>query len=531
MSERYSRVFTLSENLYCIGSPVIIAAGTLLKDNQTGRVVAQLKLRSISPKAIKAVKVRLHLLDTSGTPIGNPVDFDYLDLSAERDAEFGQKTPIPIPESKARSYEVAVIQVIFGDRTAWNTSNTIWEPLTAPKTLNAILGDAELIKQYKIVAGDNSTYYPIAEKDVWYCACGGVNRVGDCCHICHRTLSALQSIDLEQLRKDRDSRLAEEASTAKAKKRKRIITLFTFLFAFPIISISLFLTIYFAVFESRYNSAVKLLENQQYEEAIVAFQDMKGYRDSDAKFDELLALIDFTDGKEIKLSNDYTMRKFMSGRWEEVKKGQYYFEVCEKEDGGCTIAYNLPHPEGAGTFYFEDGIIWFGDKASSSPGTKSFKISIMGKDTVSIYCYKNDETYELCRVEYEGQQEAKLACEAVDEIFAEAFNPNGSNEPTENSSSGNSHACEECGNNAMNTYNNPFSGKTEYYCNSHYQEILDIMSGFESDVGNSAQSKHTCEQCSREGTHRYDSFTGQTEYYCTEHYEELMDMLEAFGLD
>ena len=415
MSERYSRVFALSENLYCTGSPVIIAAGTLLKDNQTGRIVAQLKLRSISPKAIKAVKVRLHLMDTSGTPIGNPVDFDYLDLSAERDAEFGQKTPIPIPENKARSYMVAVVQVIFGDKTAWNTSNTIWEPLAAPKTLNATLGDAELIKQYKIVAGDNSAYYPIAEKDVWYCACGEVNRVGDGCHICHRTLSELQSIDLAQLRRDRDSRLEEEASTAKAKKRKRrkrIIALFTF----PIIFIFLLLTISVAVFEYRYNNAVELLENRQYEEAIVAFQDMKGYRDSDAKFDALLALIDFTGGKEIKLSNDYTMRKFMSGRWEEVKKGQYYFEVCEKEDGGCTIQYNLPHPESTEKFYFEDSIIWFANEEPSSPDTKSFKISITGKDTVSIYCYKNAETYELCRVEYEGQQREKILNEYVDKI-------------------------------------------------------------------------------------------------------------------
>ena len=57
------------------------------------------------------------------------------------------------------------------------------------------------------------------------------------------------------------------------------------------------------------------------------------------------------------------------------------------------------------------------------------------------------------------------------------------------------------------------------------------MGEMEADVGNSNQSKHTCEECSREGTHKYDSFTGQTEYYCTEHYEELMDMLDVFGLD
>ena len=58
-----------------------------------------------------------------------------------------------------------------------------------------------------------------------------------------------------------------------------------------------------------------------------------------------------------------------------------------------------------------------------------------------------------------------------------------------------------------------------------------MMGDMEADVGDSNQSKHTCEQCNKEGIHVYYSFTGQTEYYCTEHYEELMDMLEAFGVE
>lgn len=103
MSERYSNVFTLPQNLYAVGSPVVIAAGTLLKDNQTGKIVAQLKFRSISNKIIKAVKVKLDMFDTAGNPIGEPVVYDYLDLSASRDTEFGQKTPVPVPDSKARS--------------------------------------------------------------------------------------------------------------------------------------------------------------------------------------------------------------------------------------------------------------------------------------------------------------------------------------------------------------------------------------------------------------------------------------------
>ena len=57
MSERYSRLFSLPTNLYAIGSPAIIVAGALLKDNQTGKVLAQLKIQNITTNPIKAVTV------------------------------------------------------------------------------------------------------------------------------------------------------------------------------------------------------------------------------------------------------------------------------------------------------------------------------------------------------------------------------------------------------------------------------------------------------------------------------------------
>ena len=47
MSERYTKLFTLPARLYAEGSPVIIEAGALSKDNDTGRVFAQLRFRNM----------------------------------------------------------------------------------------------------------------------------------------------------------------------------------------------------------------------------------------------------------------------------------------------------------------------------------------------------------------------------------------------------------------------------------------------------------------------------------------------------
>ena len=141
MSERYSKLFSLPENLYMEGSPVIIAAGALLKDNQTGRVVAQLKLCNISPKTIKAAAVSLLPLNTVGKPLGESVRYEYLDLSSTRDTDFGSKSAIPMPDITTRSFSAAVVEVIFTDNSVWNADDAAWEPLKSPTTLTSRLDD------------------------------------------------------------------------------------------------------------------------------------------------------------------------------------------------------------------------------------------------------------------------------------------------------------------------------------------------------------------------------------------------------
>ena len=66
MSERYKGFFALPENLHTEDAPVVIMAGALLKDNQTGRVLAQLKLKNVSEETIKSVKVSIQAFGKSG---------------------------------------------------------------------------------------------------------------------------------------------------------------------------------------------------------------------------------------------------------------------------------------------------------------------------------------------------------------------------------------------------------------------------------------------------------------------------------
>ena len=136
MSERYIRVFSLPNNLYVQGAPVLIAAGALLKDTQTGNIIAQLKLRNIGIKHIVYVKVSVVTLDSVKRPLGDRVDFDYLDIHVSRGQEFGQKTPIYLPNPVTRAYTVRVTEVAFEDGTVWSDTESSWEHLPDQELLS-----------------------------------------------------------------------------------------------------------------------------------------------------------------------------------------------------------------------------------------------------------------------------------------------------------------------------------------------------------------------------------------------------------
>lgn len=232
MEERYTRLFSLPENLYSAGAPVMIAAGALLKDNQTGKVLAQLKLRSLVDQRVKAVKVKIAPLDMVGKPLGETVDHLYLDLNASRDVEFGQKVPIPLPDATTRGFQASVLEVVFADNTLWAAGDAPWEPLSAPVPLAQALADDELAKQYRIQYGEDSVNLFHPERDLWRCACGALNHQNEpVCHKCHKQAAALAALDLGKLKADRDKRLemdrqkaAEEKAAAKRKARIAIPT-------------------------------------------------------------------------------------------------------------------------------------------------------------------------------------------------------------------------------------------------------------------------------------------------------------------
>lgn len=313
MSERYSKLFALSENLYSAGAPVVIAAGALQKDNQTGKVFAQLKIRNIQDKMIKAATVKITPFDTAGKPLGGTMDYQYLDLSAGRDSDFGQKTPVMLKEAATRAFSVSVTEIIYSDNSTWTDHGEVWEPLSAPMIPEKAFEDGELAKQYRVKYGADCKCIFKKEKDLWRCACGALNHDSEKnCHSCQREAATLAALNVDELKAERNKRVATEqkqaaekkaAAAEQAKKAKKIAMIATPIAVVVIIAAVLISNFMKAQQEEAarldaYNTAVAFVGAGEYDKAIAAFAEMGDYKDSEewanigVAYEKVLFLLD-----------------------------------------------------------------------------------------------------------------------------------------------------------------------------------------------------------------------------------------------
>lgn len=288
MAERYSRLFSPEKNLYSPGAPVLIAAGALLRDSYTANLLAQLKFKNISSDAVASIKVSVSMLDGAGRPIGEAVEYQYLDINAARDEEFGRGTAIILPAPSVRAFTASVYEVCFTDGSVWRSGGEAWAALKSQRTLGEAYGDEELANQYRVRYGKDCLHEPLEDGGLWFCTCGAVNRADEKnCHRCRRALAAQKAVNISTLRsecalrlKNEQARQAEEDKLARHKKKKRIRLAAVIA---PLLALSLLLlaTVPGLVKQQRaYENAAALLAQHSYDESLSAFTALGDYRDS-----------------------------------------------------------------------------------------------------------------------------------------------------------------------------------------------------------------------------------------------------------
>ena len=293
MAERFEKLHTLPDNRYTDGSPIIIAAGALHKDTQTGKIIAQLKFQNISEKVVKAVKVSLFATDITNVPLAGVENYQFLDLSVPTGGIFGSDKAIVMPDSNCRFFEISEITVLLSDGTTWTSVGTAFKSVPRPQRLDAVVG-AELVKQYQLETAPTSHFTPQAIADYWICACGTVNKVETCSHcrctrhkiftsfdVPHLTETSSSRVQAERLEHERmlQKKAEEEAQKqAQEKRNKKILAITLPSILAIIVFVVLLNTLILPTIN--YNKAVELVASEKYEEAILAFEALDGFKDS-----------------------------------------------------------------------------------------------------------------------------------------------------------------------------------------------------------------------------------------------------------
>lgn len=179
MAERFEKLFILPSDLYSEGSPIIISAGALLKDTETGKVIAQIKYHSISSTPIKALKIKVVAYDISGVELEGVDEYQYLDLNVRQGQDFGANKAIVLPNVVTRSFGIASVEVVFSNGISQSVVMPM-KSLPQSEYLSSLLRNDELVKQYQIETSKNALYVPQKASNLWCCSCGEWNSNGGC---------------------------------------------------------------------------------------------------------------------------------------------------------------------------------------------------------------------------------------------------------------------------------------------------------------------------------------------------------------
>ena len=318
MAERFERLYKLPDNLYINESPIIISAGALLKDSQTGSIIVQLKFHSVSENTIKAVKISLSAFDVSGMELQGVKDYQYLDLSICNGQEFGTNKAIVLPSAVTRSFAISDITVVFSNGNQWKCDDTAeLASLPAQKYLSTELRNAEIEKQYQIATTPSATYVPSEMMSIWNCTCGEWNSSARCTKCGAIKQAVFSSLNIDELKTKAENRLAfekaqreeqerlkeeERQETAKRlaiqkERRKTIVKKTKIILAILLPVIALVLTFALWIYPDiikpniAYNKAEQLFSAGQYSDAATAFQALGDFRDSPERLNEVVNLM------------------------------------------------------------------------------------------------------------------------------------------------------------------------------------------------------------------------------------------------
>lgn len=412
-AQRYETIAKETDIYYSSKCPVVLCAYAVLLDSKMKKYVAQLKLRNCGSEVISSVSVVVRAYDHFDEVAEEINGYQYVGVNVKQGEEFGTKSLIPLSKKvKIKRLEVAVNKIVFSNGSTWDSENgELLDNRLEPQDLASIYSDKD-IENYRFMLNSKMKYVPYQKGMLWICSCGEINYGGESCYSCgvdkakvfdyiikERLNSALldpkynngielkkqQSIEslkaaitiFEELgdykdskeqislckqeidsiqkeieaKKREEERLAEIQRKEAEEKSKRNTK--TAMIVAAIIAICLagfFVVTNVIIPNAKYNAAVKLMENGEYDAAIDAFEAMNGYKDSsnqitECKYRSAVELMDKEEyseaRREFQRLGEYKDSKERVSQCEELDKEKRYLDaVALMESGDYVEAYD-----------------------------------------------------------------------------------------------------------------------------------------------------------------------------------------------
>lgn len=229
MESRYQEMLRLSKSAHQDGCPVFLEAGALLRDNVSGKMLAQLRLKNLSAHNVVSCKVEVRASAVNGDPLEG-VTYQFMDITIGNDQVFGSKTPIYLPDENTRRIEVIIREVVQEPFRVWTAQSDAVSVMPAAARLSTVLEDERHIARYAARVGTPCDYVPQLQQGLFLCTCGKVNLAEDgACVKCGRTYEELsKALDPdairaeveEQLRIEEEQRLEAERAAEIARQER-----------------------------------------------------------------------------------------------------------------------------------------------------------------------------------------------------------------------------------------------------------------------------------------------------------------------
>ena len=348
-TQRYQTIMKDEVRYYSKNCPACLSSYAILYDHKEKKYIAQLKLKNCSSKTIDSVRLTLRAYNQFGELSEELNNCEYTAVNASSGSEFGAKSLKPLSGSASvKRLGITINNVVFTDGQEWaSDEGESMEAKIDVEPLASALSDEE-IEAYRSLTNPKMQYVPFRCDPSWVCSCGELNYDSSICTACGSektkvfefiekeylrntilknkyenalsnkkvgTISSLQQAiaQFEELgnykdsgsllddckhelvsvqRAEEDKKREEERQAEirkleaeeKAKKNKKTVIILATVAVICLTGV--FISTNVIIPNSKYNAAVTLMENGDYDEAIEAFKALGDYKDSTQKIEE-----------------------------------------------------------------------------------------------------------------------------------------------------------------------------------------------------------------------------------------------------